>query len=130
MPALVLVHCCTVAQQHAITVGTVERTTPKPNLEPFLNTDHRSEPYAWYAHLLDEPPGLPELTDGARYTVRLLTRMVLSYADAAGSAWLRDQRSARMTILARAGLRQRLACCTHGPKGRTPCGFGSRASAR
>lgn len=78
-------------------------------MQGFLNTDPSSPgPYARYAHLLEAHEALPT-KKGKHKVINLLDRFPVIGASREDLGWLREARVARMTTVARAHLRLKLA---------------------
>lgn len=113
-PVLALGHCCAVESHHCLVLARVVPThallETDPKLRALRNVGNpKVKGYARYAHLLATHQSLPILEADRYWTVDLREQLHIRYPDKAGSQWLRDSRVARMTVVARAELRLRLA---------------------
>jgi hypothetical protein len=109
---IVLEQCCSIDYQHSVLLSEVGRTRPLPPDHRYLaalrSRDASGLPYAFYEHLLEPHPALDPGPD--RYSVaRLLYRFSFIDLDGALLLDLQSRRVARMTPLARAHLRSKLA---------------------
>ena len=108
--AVVLDHCCTVEQHHVVLLARVQSMKVSERMMQGLTNVEPSSPgpYARYAHLLAPHEAIPVKT-GKNKVINLLDRAQLLGGGFEDFAWLRGARKARMTTIARAHLRLKLA---------------------
>lgn len=108
--AVVLDHCCNIEQHHVVLLARVQSMAVSERmLEGLKNVDpSRPGPYARYAHLLGEHASLPA-KKGKHKVINLLDRVQLNGSGKDDFAWLREARAGRMSTIARAHLRLKLA---------------------
>lgn len=107
--AVVLDHCCTIEQHHVVILARVKNQGVNERMmESLRNVDPSIGPYARYMHLLEPHASLPPKS-GKQKVINLLDRVHLSGSGFDAFEWLRQKRTARITVVARGQLRQKLA---------------------
>lgn len=107
--AIVLDHCCTVEQKHVVLLGRVKsQGLNERMLAGLRNVDPQLGTYSRYMHLLESHLAVPTKT-GKHKVINLLDRVQLFGQNSEDLHWLREKRVARMRVVERAHLRQKLA---------------------